>query len=53
MSGTGLVVVMLMIGSAMLVMSFWRQIAAFMIFIIAAIFCFGVYYVVSIIAYMT
>jgi len=52
-SGTGLVAVVLMVGIAMLVMSFWRQIAIFMLFVITAVFCFGVYYIVSIISYIT
>jgi hypothetical protein len=53
MSGTGLAAAMLMIGIVMLVMSLWRQIAIFMLFVITTVFCFGVYYIVSIISYMT
>ena len=53
MSGTGLAAVMLMVGIVMLVMSFWRQIAIFMLFVITTVFCFGVYYIVSIISYIT
>ena len=52
MSGTGLAAVMLMIGIVMLVMSLWRQIAIFMLFVIATVFCFGVYYIVSIVEQM-
>ena len=53
MSGTGLAAVMLMIGTVMLVMSFWRQIAVFMLFAIVTVFCFGVYYIISTISYLT
>ena len=35
MSETGLVAVMLMVGMVMLVMSFWKQIAIFMLFAVA------------------
>jgi hypothetical protein len=49
MSGTGLVAVMLMVGMVMLVMSFWKQIAIFMLFAVAIVFCFGVYYIVSLV----
>jgi hypothetical protein len=52
MSGTGLAAAMLMIGIVMLVMSFWRQIAVFMLFVIVTIFCFGVYYIVVAIEYI-
>jgi hypothetical protein len=52
MSGTGLTAVMLMIGIVMLVISLWRQIAIFMLLVITTVFCFGVYYIVSIIAYI-
>jgi uncharacterized membrane protein len=50
MSATGLAAVMLVVGTIMLVVSCWRQIAAFMLFIVVSVFCFGVYYVVSTIA---
>jgi hypothetical protein len=53
MSGTGLVAVMLMIGMVMLMMSYWRQIAVFMLFAVAVVFCFGVYYIFSTIGYIT
>jgi len=49
MSGTGLVAVMLMVGMIMLVMSFWKQIAIFMLFAVATVFCFGVYYIFSLV----
>ena len=52
MSGTGLVAVMLMVGAVMLAMSYWRQIAIFVLFVVATVFCFGVYYIFCIIAYM-
>jgi hypothetical protein len=44
---------MLMIGTVMLVMALWRQIAVFMLFVITTVFCFGVYYIVSTISYLT
>jgi hypothetical protein len=53
MSGTGLAAVILMIGIVMLVISLGRQIAIFMLFVITTVFCFGVYYIVSTISYMT
>ena len=53
MSGTGLTAVMLMIGTVLLVVSFWRQIAIFMLFVIVAVFCFGVYYIVRTISYLS
>jgi hypothetical protein len=53
MSGTGLAAVMLMVGIVMLVMSFWRQIATFMLFVIVTIFCFGIYFIISTFAYIT
>ena len=52
MSGTGLAAVMLMVGIVMLVISFWRQILVFLLFVSVTVFCFGVYYIVSIISYM-
>jgi hypothetical protein len=52
MSEAGLLTVMLMVGAVMLVMSLWKQIAIFMLFVIITIFCFGVYYIVSIISYI-
>lgn len=53
MSGTGLGAVMLMVGMVMLVMTFWRQIVVFMLFAIATVFCFGAYYILSTIGYIT
>lgn len=53
MSGTGLAAVMVMIGIFMLVISFWRQIVAFILFVAVTVFCFGVYYIVSIVEQMT
>ena len=47
MSGTGLAAVMLMIGTVMFVMCFWKQIAIFLLFVAVTVFCFGVYYIVS------
>ena len=49
MSGTGLTAVVLMVGMVMLVMSYWRQIAIFMLFAVAVVFCFGVYYIFSLV----
>jgi hypothetical protein len=53
MSGTGLAAVLLMVGMVMLVMSFWRQIALFLLLVFVAIFCFGVYYIITAIKYIT
>jgi hypothetical protein len=53
MSGTGLAAVMLMVFGVMLIMSFWRQIAIFVLYVGITIFCFGIYYIVSSIAYLT
>ena len=52
MSMTGLATVMFMIFTVMIVMSFWRQIAIFLLYFAVTVFCFGVYYIVSLIAYM-
>ncbi len=52
MSGTGLGAVMLMVFGVMLVMSFWRQIAIFVLYVGITVFCFGVYYIVRTIAYL-
>jgi hypothetical protein len=52
MSGSGLVAVMVLIAIIMLIMSFWRQIAVFIMFVAVAIFCFGVYYIVIIVEQM-
>ena len=53
MSGTGLAAVLLMIGTVMLMVCFWKQIAIFLLFVAITVFCFGVYYIASVIAYMT
>ena len=52
MSEAGLAAVMFMIGMIMLVISFWRQIAAFILLVFVAVFCFGVYHIVSMISYI-
>jgi hypothetical protein len=52
MTGTSLAAVLLIVGMVMLVMSYWRQIAVFILFIFMTVFCFGVYYIVSAIAYV-
>jgi hypothetical protein len=52
MSGTSLATVMLIILAAMIVMSFWRQIAIFILYLAVTVFCFGVYYIVSLITDM-
>ena len=49
MSETGLAAVLLMIGTVMLVVCFWKQIALLILFSATIVFCFGVYYIVSII----
>jgi uncharacterized membrane protein len=49
MSGPGLAAVLLVIGIVLLVVSFWRQIIAFVLLLILIVFCFGVYYIVSLI----
>ena len=52
MAGTGLPAVMLMVGIVMLVILLWRQILVIMLFVSATVFCFGVYYIVSLIGYI-
>ena len=47
MSGTGLAAVLLMIGTVMLMVCFWKQIAIFLLFVAGTVFCFGVYYIVG------
>jgi uncharacterized membrane protein len=49
MSEAGLGAVLLVIGTVMLVISFWRQILAFILIVFLTIFCCGVYYIVVII----
>jgi hypothetical protein len=52
MAGTGLPAVMLMVGIVMLVILLWRQILIITLFVGATVFCFGVYYIFTIISYM-
>jgi hypothetical protein len=47
MSGTGLTAVLLMIGTVMLLMCYWKQIAIFLLFVAVTVFCFGIYFIVS------
>jgi hypothetical protein len=49
MSQTGLTAVLLMIGTVMLVLCYWKEIAIFLLFLAVTVFCFGIYYIVSII----
>jgi hypothetical protein len=53
MSQSGLAAVLLMVFTILLVMSYWRQIAILMLYVIVIVFCFGVYYVGSTLASMT
>jgi hypothetical protein len=52
MSESGLAAVILMVFTVMVVKSFWRQIAIFLFYVAITVFCFGVYYIVSIITYI-
>ena len=52
MSTTGLATVMFMVFAVMIVMSFWRQIAIFILYLGITVFCFGVYYIVSIMTHL-
>jgi uncharacterized membrane protein len=52
MSESGLAAVVLMVFTVMVVMSFWRQIAILLFYLAVTVFCFGVYYIVSIIEYI-
>jgi hypothetical protein len=52
MSEPGLAAVLLMVFTVMVVTSYWRQIAIFLFYLALTVFCFGVYYVVSLIAYI-
>jgi uncharacterized membrane protein YtjA (UPF0391 family) len=52
MSATGLATVMFMVFVVMIVMSFWRQIAIFILYFAVTVFCFGVYYIVSIVTHL-
>ena len=49
MSFTGLGAVLLMIGTVMLVLRYWKQIAFFLFFAAVTVFCFGVYFLVTMI----
>jgi hypothetical protein len=49
MSGTGLTTVLLMIGIVMLMLRYWKQIAIFLLFVAVTVFCFGIYFIVSIV----
>jgi hypothetical protein len=53
MSGSGLAAVILMVFAVMVVTSFWRQIAILLFYVAFAVFCFGIYYIVSTITYFT
>jgi hypothetical protein len=48
MSETGIAAVVLMIFIVMIVVSYWRQIAIFLLLLFAGVFCCGVYYIVSV-----
>ena len=48
MSETGIASVVLMIFSVMIVVSYWRQIAIFLLLLVAAVFCCRVYYIASV-----
>jgi hypothetical protein len=41
---------MLMVLFVALVMTYWRQIAVFVLCVVVAVFCFGIYFILSIIA---
>jgi hypothetical protein len=43
--------VLLVVGLVMLVMSFWRQIVVLMLFVTMTVFCFGIYYIITVIGY--
>jgi hypothetical protein len=47
MSEAGLTAVLLMIGAVMLAICYWKQIAIFLLLLTVAVFCFGIYYIVS------
>ena len=49
MSETDLAILMLMIFAVMIVMSYRRQIAIFVLYLIVIVFCFGVYCIVRIV----
>ena len=49
MSVTGLGEVLLMFGTVLLVMCYWKQIAFFLLFVVVTVFCFGAYFLVTMI----
>ena len=49
MSETDLMAVMLMVGMVVLIMAFWRVIAIFVLAVAVTVFCFGAYYIITII----
>ena len=53
MSETGISAVLLIIGMVILLVCFWKQIALFLLLAAGTVFCFGVYYIAGIIAYLT
>jgi hypothetical protein len=46
MTGTSLAAAMLIALAAMIIMSYWRQIAILIVYIVLVIFCLGIYFVV-------
>jgi hypothetical protein len=52
MSAAGLATVMLMVFTVMIVMSFWRQIAMLILYLGVTVFCFGIYYILSIVTHL-
>jgi hypothetical protein len=49
MSETGIAAVLLIIGTVMLAVCFWKQIALLLLLAAGTVFCFGVYYIASVI----
>ena len=52
MSATGLTTVIFIVFAVMIAMSFWRQIAIFILYFAVTVFCFGVYYIVSTVTHL-
>jgi hypothetical protein len=52
MSATGLATVIVMVFAVTLVMSYWRQIAIFLLYVFVTVFCLGIYFIVSIIVHI-
>lgn len=48
MSETGMAIVMMMVVGVLGLAKYWRQIVALLLVAVAAVFCVGVYYIVSI-----